>query len=55
MTKGMGDFTSVFAMRKGFTANTIAQANTDIIDTSLSSISDYSGNFMTKAIYKTPY
>jgi len=54
MTKGMGDFTSVFAMRKAFSANTIAQANTDIIDTNITNASTYSDNFMQKAIYKTP-
>ena len=54
MTKNMGNFTSVFAMRKGFTANTISQANTDIIDTNITNANTYSGNFMEKAIYKTP-
>ena len=51
MTKGMGNITNVFAMGKGVTESTSGQYK---INKTLDSVSNYTGNFLESAIYKTP-
>ncbi|QDP57100.1 MAG: hypothetical protein GOVbin1782_107 [Prokaryotic dsDNA virus sp.] len=51
MTKGMGNFTGVFAMGKGITESTSGQVK---ISTAPTSNTNYANNFLQQAIYKTP-